>query len=164
MEMTTATDGQRPGSGCSCFGDRAGFAWQRARGSGCAAHEAAACTSVRVKPGPETPAVDVSRSRDGQKVRWIMNSDRMGSPGGHVCEALCGLHSVFCSQSAQRRSLTGRAHVLAWGTPRNARFALDAQGGVMAACMVGIRQEGIKSLPDGTVRGGTRCAKREQLP
>ena len=89
-----------------------------------------------------------------------MDSERTGSPGGHVCEALCGLRSVFCSQGARRRLRTGRAHVLAWGTPRNARFALNAQGDVMAACVVGIRQEGIKSLPDGAVQEGrgTRSA------
>ena len=88
----------------------------------------------------------------------------MGSPGGRVCEALHGLRSVFCSQSARRRLRTGRAHVLAWGTPRNARFALDAQGDVMAARVVGIRLEGIESLPDGTVQDETRSAKCEQLP
>ena len=32
--------------------------------------------------------------------------------------------------------------MLVWGTPRNARLACDAQGDVMAARMVGIRQEG----------------------
>ena len=48
----TATDGQRPSSGRSCFGNRAGFAWQRVRGSGRAAHEAAACSTAQVKPGP----------------------------------------------------------------------------------------------------------------
>ena len=57
---TTATDGQGPGSGRSCFGDRAGFARQLARGSGRAAHKAAACSAAQVKPGPETPAVDVA--------------------------------------------------------------------------------------------------------
>ena len=83
-----------------------------------------------------------------------MDSEWMGSPGGCVCEAPCGLRSVFCSQSVRRRSRTGRAHVLAWGTPRNAGLAWDAQGDVMAARMVGIRQEGIKSLPDGAVQEG----------
>ena len=83
-----------------------------------------------------------------------MDSERMGSPGGRVCEALCGLRSVFCSQGARRRLRTGRAHVLAWGTPRSARFALNAQGDVMAARVVGIQQEGIKSLPDGAVQEG----------
>ena len=57
---TATKEGQGPSSGRSCFGDRAGFAWQRARGSGRAAHEAAACSAARVKPGPETPAVDVA--------------------------------------------------------------------------------------------------------
>ena len=50
--------------------------------------------------------------------------------------------------------------MLAWGTPRNARFAFDAQSDVMAARVVGIRQEG-ESLPDGAVR---RDEVREQLP
>ena len=93
-----------------------------------------------------------------------MDSEQMGSPGGHVCEALCGLRSVLCLQSARRRSRTGRAHVFAWGTPRSARFALNAQGDVMAARVVGILQEGIESLPDGTVQRGTRRAKRERRP
>ena len=71
-----------------------------------------------------------------------MNLDRTGSPGERVCEALCGLRRAFCSQSARSRLRTGRAHVLVWGTPRNARLACDAQGDVVAARMVGIRQEG----------------------
>ena len=69
-EMAT-NEGQGPGSGRSCFGNRAGFARQRARGSGCAAHEAASYSAARVKPGPETPAVDVADPTDGQKVGWI---------------------------------------------------------------------------------------------
>jgi len=64
------------------------------------------------------------RSRDGQKLGWDMDSERMASPRERVCKAP-----------------TSRAQVFAWGTPRNARFALDAQGDVMAARMVGIRQE-----------------------
>ena len=53
MSTTTASEkGQRPGSGRSCFEYRAGFAQQRARGSGRAAHEAAACSAAQVKPGP----------------------------------------------------------------------------------------------------------------
>jgi len=77
-----------------------------------------------------------------------------------VCETRRGLRRVFCSQSARRRLRTGRAHVLAWGTPRSARFVFgDAQGDVMAARVVGIRQEG-ESLPDGAVheKRGTRAA------
>ena len=70
METTTATDkGQRPGSGRSYFGNRAGFARRRARGSGRAAHETATCSLAGVKPGPETPAVDVSLSRGRTKAR-----------------------------------------------------------------------------------------------
>ena len=61
METTTATgEGQRPNSGRSCFGNRAGFARRRARGSCRAAHKAAACVSAQVKPGPEKPAVNVA--------------------------------------------------------------------------------------------------------
>ena len=60
MATETVTDGQRPSSGRSCFGDRAGFARQRARGSCHAAHEAAVCSVARVRPGPESPAVDVA--------------------------------------------------------------------------------------------------------
>jgi len=82
-----------------------------------------------------------------------MDSEWMGSPGGRVCETLRGLCGVFCSQSARRRSRTGRAHVFTWGTPRSARFAFNAQGDVIAARVVGIRQEG-ESLPDGTVQEG----------
>ena len=77
----------------------------------------------------------------------------MGSLGGRVCETLRGLRRVFCSQSALRRLRTGRAHVLAWGTPRSARFAFNAQSDVTAARVVGIRQEG-ESLPDGAVHEG----------
>ena len=60
MEMTTVTEGQRPSSGRSYFGDRAGFARRRARGSGRAAHETATCSLAGVKPGPETCAVNVA--------------------------------------------------------------------------------------------------------
>ena len=58
--MTTATEERRPSSGRSCIGNRAGFTQRRARGSGRAAHETATCSLAGVKPGPETPAVDVS--------------------------------------------------------------------------------------------------------
>ena len=69
MATTTAPDeGQGPRSGRSCFGDRAGFAQQRARGSCRASHEASACTPARVKSGPETPALDVADPADGQKL------------------------------------------------------------------------------------------------
>ena len=71
-----------------------------------------------------------------------MNLDRMGSPGEHECKAPCGLLRAFCSQSAESRLRTGKAHVLVWGTPRNARLAWDVQGDVMAARMVGIQQKG----------------------
>ena len=61
METTTATfEGQGPSSGRSRIGDRAGFARRRAIGSCRAAHEAATCALAGVKPGPETPAVNVA--------------------------------------------------------------------------------------------------------
>ena len=88
-----------------------------------------------------------SRSCRRTEGRLDMDFDWMGSPRERVCKAL-----------------TSRAHVFAWRTPQNARFALNAQGDIMAARVVGIRQEGIKSLPDGAVQEGTRCAKCEQLP
>ena len=60
METMTATEGQGPSSGRSYFEHRAGSARQRARGSGCATHEAATCAPAGVKPSPETYAVDVA--------------------------------------------------------------------------------------------------------
>ena len=82
-----------------------------------------------------------------------MDSERMGSPGGRVCEnstwpAQCVLFAERTAQVTDRQSTCARV-----GTPRNARFALDAPGDVMAARVVGIRQEG-ESLPDGTVQEG----------
>ena len=53
---------------------------------------------------------------------------------------LRGTSDVIGDSAARLR--TGRAHMLAWGTPRNARLAWDAQGDVVAARMVGLRQEG----------------------
>ena len=97
---------------------------------------------------------------DGQKLGWDMDSEWMGSPGRRVCETLRGLRSVFCSQSARHRLRTGRAHVFAWGTPRNARFALHAQAEVMAARVVGIRQEGVNPC---RMVPSTRDEVREQL-
>ena len=96
---------------------------------------------------------------DGQKVGWMMDSEWMGSPGGRVCETLRSLRSVFCSQSALRRLRTAE-HMCSHGEPLGVRgLLLNAQGDVMAARVVGIRQEG-ESLPDGAVQegGGTRTA------
>ena len=96
---------------------------------------------------------------DGQKLGWLWIWNGWVLQVGACVKTLRGLRSVFCSQSAWCRLRTGRAHVLVWGTPRNARFAFDAQSDVMAARAVGIRQEG-ESLPDGAVREGrgTRAA------
>ena len=115
-ETTTATvKERRPSSGRSCIGNRAGFARRRARGSDRAWHETATCSFAGVRPGPETPAVDVSLSRGRTKARlvkriwngWVLQAD------GCV-KAQRGLRSVFCSQSARRRLWTGRAHLFAW--------------------------------------------------
>jgi len=98
MATETATDeGQRPSSGRSCFGDRAGFTQQRARGSCRALHEAATRTSARVRPGPETPRWIRADPADGQKLGKETNLERTGSPGERVCKAPCGLRCVFCS-------------------------------------------------------------------
>ena len=78
---------QGPCSGRSCFEDRAGLAQQRVRGPCRASHEAAACAPAQVKSGPETHAVDVSRSHGRTEARLEMNLDRTGSPGERVCKA-----------------------------------------------------------------------------
>ena len=93
-----------------------------------------------------------------------MDSERMGSPGGRVCETLHGLRRVFCSQSALHRLRTGRAHVLAWGTPLSARFAFNAQSDIMAARVVGIRQEGLKPCRMVPSKWDEVHEVREQLP
>ena len=77
-------------------------------------------------------------------------------------KALRGLRSVFCSQSRQRQTGYGQAeHMCSCGEPLGVRGLLgNAQRDVMAARVVGIRQEG-ESLPDGAVRRDEAC---EQLP
>ena len=109
---------------------------------------------------------------DGQKLGWIMDSEWMGSPGGRVCEsstwpAQCVLFAERTVQVTDGQSTCARV-----GTPRSARFAFgNAQGDVMAARVVGIRQEG-ETLPDGAVHEGrgtlaaamtsrARCKMRE---
>ena len=70
----------------------------------------------------------------------------------YVACAVCSVHR------AHGTGYGWAEHMCSRGEPLETRGLLwDAQGGVMAARMVGIRQEG-KSLPDGTVRDGTRCA------
>ena len=76
-----------------------------------------------------------------------------------VCETLRGLRSVFYSQGARRRLQTGRAraHV---GNPSKCEVCFNAQGDVMAARVVGIRQEGVnpcRMVPSMKGRG-TRAA------
>ena len=68
----------------------------------------------------------------------------MGSLRGHVCKTLRDLRGVFCSQSARRRLRTSRAHVLAWGTPRTARFVFAMRRVTSwLHVLFGIRQEGV---------------------
>jgi len=120
----TATDGQGTSSGRSYFGDRAGFARRRARGSGRAAHKTATCSLAGVKPGPETPAVDVSRSRGRTKCRlgrWIQN--------GWVLQAgVCVKLDVACAVCSVRRAHDaghGRAeHMCSRGEPLEMRGLL----------------------------------------
>ena len=69
---------------------------------------------------------------------------------------------VACAVCSVRRvhgAGYGRAeHMCSHGDPLGVRGLLgDAQSDVMAARVVGIRQEG-ESLPDGAVQGGTRYA------
>ena len=146
METTTATvAGQMPGSGGSCIGDRPGSTRQRTGGPCCATGETPACTAAKVRPGPETHAVDVADPADGQRSGWVENSDWMGSVREHVCKTLRDLCGVFCSQNARCRLRMGGAHVLAWRTPRIARFVFFyARVTSWLHVWVGIRQEGVK--------------------
>ena len=88
-----------------------------------------------------------------------MDSDWMGSPGGRVCEttwpAQCVLFAERTAQVTDGQSTYARVV-----NPSECEVCFNAQGDVMAARVVGIRQEG-ESLPDGAVR---RDEVREQLP
>ena len=71
-ETKTATfEGQKPGSGGSCYRDRPGSARQRADGPCRATDETPTCSAARVRPGPETHAVDVADPADGQRPGWV---------------------------------------------------------------------------------------------
>ena len=72
---------------------------------------------------------------------------------------MCVKPHVACAVRSVRRAHEagyGRAeHMFSHGEPLEMRGLLwDAQGDIMATRMVGIRQEGIKSLPDGAVQEG----------
>ena len=72
VETTTATvEGQKPSSGCSFIGDRAGFTRQRTGGPCRAMHETPTCSAARVRPGPGMHAVDVADPADGQRPGWV---------------------------------------------------------------------------------------------
>ena len=83
-----------------------------------------------------------------------MDLDWMGSTGGRVCEsstwpARCVLFTERMAQVTDGQSTCVRV-----GNPSKRKVCFgDAQGDVMAARVVGIRQEG-ESLPDGTVQEG----------
>ena len=72
-----------------------------------------------------------------------MDSERMGSPGGRVCEILRGLPG--CSVRRAHCVGYGQAeHMCSLGEPLETRGLLwNAQSDVMAARVVGIRQEGL---------------------
>ena len=79
METETATvERQKPGSGGSFDWDRAGSARQRTDGPCRATHETPTCSAARVRPGPETHAVDVADPADGQRPGWV---DEFGLDG-----------------------------------------------------------------------------------
>ena len=69
----------------------------------------------------------------------------MGSVREHVCETRRDLRGVFCLQDARCRLRTEGAHVLAWRTPRIARFVFFyAQvTSWLPARVFGVRQEGV---------------------
>ena len=79
-----------------------------------------------------------------------------------MCETLRGLRRVFCSQSALRRLRTGRAICARVGNPLECEVCFNAQSDVMAARVVGIRQEGLnpcRMVPSKRDEGrGTRAA------
>ena len=81
---------------------------------------------------------------DGQKLGWITDSERMGSPGGRVCEsstwpAQCVLFAESTAQVTDGQSTCARV-----GNHSECEVCfLNAQGDVMAARVVGIRQEGV---------------------
>ena len=91
---------------------------------------------------------------DGQMVGWITDLEWMGSPGGRVCEsstwpAQCVL---FAERTAQVTD--GQSTCALVGNPSECEVCFwDAQSDVMAARVVGIRQEG-ESLPDDAVQEG----------
>ena len=160
--METATvAGQMPGSGCSCIGDRARLARQRACGPCHATHETPTCSAAGVRRGPETPAVDVADPADGQRPGWVAGfgldgfSTRTGVRN-FTWPARCVLFAECTAQVTDGQSTCARVE-----NPSDCEVCFcDAQGDVMAAREVGIRQEGSKSLPDGAVHEGrgTRAA------
>ena len=72
---------------------------------------------------------------------------------------MCVKLHVACAVRSVRRAQEagyGRAeHKCSCGEPLETRGLFGMRSDVVAACMVGIQQEGNESLPDGTVREGT---------
>ena len=98
-------------------------------------------------------------------VRSVRRAREAVSPMRYACPGLREKSRGFVvrvmSSGIPRCGLrASRAHVLAWGTPRNARLAWDAQGDVMAARMVGIEQKGnhCRMLPSKMKGRETRTA------
>ena len=72
METKTETmAGQMPGSGGSSNWERPGSTRQRTGGPCRATDETPTSSAARVRPGPETHAVDVADPADGQRPGWV---------------------------------------------------------------------------------------------
>ena len=103
-------------------------------------------------------AVDVAYPAEGQKLGW---DRRIWTRWVLHASVFVELYVACAVCSVRRAHDAGHGcaeHMCSRREPLETRGLLwDVQGDVMAARVVGIRQEGIKSLPDGAVRGGTRC-------
>ena len=84
---------------------------------------------------------------DGQKVGWVAG---FGLDGFSTWPAQCVLFTECTAQVTDGQSTCARVV-----KPSDCEVCFcDVQGDVMAARVVGIRQKGIKSLPDGAVHEG----------
>ena len=82
---------------------------------------------------------------------WVLQAGVCVKP--HVACAVCSVRRVHDAGHGRAKHM--------WGTLRNARFAFNAQGDVMAARVVGIRQEGLNPC---RMVPSKRDEVREQLP
>ena len=97
-----------------------------------------------MKPGPETHAVDVADPTDGQRPGWVAGfglngfSTRTGVRNS-TWPARCVLFTEYTAQVT-----AGQSTFVGVGNPSDCEVCLwGAQGDVMAARVVGIRQEGV---------------------